>query len=63
MGGVWWLKERKGSVGGALIPPGKGDMDFLRCMHHISWGMVYLHEQNALHEDLKVSVAISGLRV
>ncbi|KAG2747802.1 hypothetical protein P692DRAFT_201806312 [Suillus brevipes Sb2] len=52
---VGWLKERKGSVGGALIPPGKGDMDFLRCMHHISWGMVYLHEQNALHEDLKAS--------
>jgi serine/threonine protein kinase len=55
---VWWLKQRKGS-GGALTPPGtgaRGDMDLLRCMHHILKGMVYLHDQNVLHEDLKVSV-------
>jgi serine/threonine protein kinase len=61
---VWWLKQRKGRVGesnagGALTPPSAGakeDMDLLRCMHHISRGMVYLHDQNVLHEDLKVSV-------
>jgi serine/threonine protein kinase len=60
---VSWLKQRKGrvdsSVGGALTPPGtgvRGDMDLLRCMHHISKGMVYLHDQNVLHEDLKVSI-------
>jgi serine/threonine protein kinase len=59
---VWWLKQRKGRVessGGALTPPGtgvRGDMDLLRCMHHISKGMVYLHDQNVLHEDLKVSI-------
>lgn len=60
---VGWLKERKGrvgesSAGGALTPPGagaKGDMDLLRCMHHISKGMVYLHDRNVLHEDLKAS--------
>lgn len=60
---VRWLRERKGRVGepsaeGALTPPGagaKGDMDLLRCMHHISKGMVYLHGQNVLHGNLKAS--------
>ncbi|KAG1897189.1 uncharacterized protein F5891DRAFT_1243087 [Suillus fuscotomentosus] len=60
---VGWLRERKGrvgetSAGGALTPPSagaKGDVDLLRCMHHISKGMVYLHDQNVLHEDLKAS--------
>jgi hypothetical protein len=61
---VGWLRERKGRVGessaeGALTPPGedvKGDVDLLRCMYHISKGMVYLHDQNVLHGNLKVSV-------
>ncbi|KAG1769178.1 kinase-like domain-containing protein [Suillus occidentalis] len=64
---VSWLKQRKGrvdsSVGGALTPPGtgvRGDMDLLRCMHHISKGMVYLHDQNVLHEDLKASNVLNG---
>ncbi|KAG2139843.1 uncharacterized protein EDB93DRAFT_1241944 [Suillus bovinus] len=57
---VGWLRERKGRVGegGALTPPSagvKGDVDLLRCMHHISKGMMYLHDQNVLHEDLKAS--------
>ncbi|KAG1737996.1 hypothetical protein EDB19DRAFT_1715645 [Suillus lakei] len=60
---VGWLKERKGRVGesnagSALAPPSagaKGDVDLLRCMHHISKGMVYLHDQNVLHGDLKAS--------
>ncbi|KAG1850073.1 kinase-like domain-containing protein [Suillus tomentosus] len=42
---VGWLRERKG----------RGDVDLLRCMHYISKGMVYLHDQNVLHEDLKAS--------
>ncbi|KAG2099294.1 uncharacterized protein F5147DRAFT_747297 [Suillus discolor] len=46
---VGWLRERKGRVGA------RGDVDLLRCMHHISKGMVYLHDQNVLHEDLKAS--------
>ncbi|KAG2124042.1 hypothetical protein DEU56DRAFT_744872 [Suillus clintonianus] len=60
---VGWLRERKGRVGestagGALTPPNagtKGDIDLLRCMHHISKGMVYLHGENVLHGDLKAS--------
>lgn len=60
---VEWLRERKGrigetSAGGALTAPGaasKGDVDLLRCMHQISKGMVYLHDQNVLHENLKAS--------
>jgi serine/threonine protein kinase len=60
---VGWLRERKGRVGessaeGALTPPGedvKGDVDLLRCMYHISKGMVYLHDQNVLHGNLKAS--------
>jgi len=64
---VRWLRERKGSVGqlgelsvgGALSPlsaGANGSVDLLRCMHHISRGMVYLHNENVLHGDLKVSV-------
>jgi len=63
---VVWLRERKGRVGklgagGILGPPsaGKGEVDPLRCMHHISKGMMYLHDENVLHGDLKVSVACS----
>ncbi|KAG1847152.1 hypothetical protein DFJ58DRAFT_663473 [Suillus subalutaceus] len=60
---VGWLREKKGkfgesSVEGALTPPNagaEGDVDLLRCMHHISKGMVYLHDQNVLHGNLKAS--------
>lgn len=60
---VGWLRDRKGkfgesSVEGALTPPNagaEGDVDLLRCMHHISKGMVYLHDENVLHGNLKAS--------
>lgn len=59
---VAWLRERKKRVGessiGDALSPGasaKGDVDLLRCMHHISKGMAYLHDQNVLHENLKAS--------
>jgi len=61
---VGWLRQRKGNVnesdaGGALSHQSagaEGDVDLLRCMHHISRGMVYLHDENVLHGDLKVRV-------
>jgi serine/threonine protein kinase len=63
-----WLRERKEKVdelgyGGTLSLPNAGskaDVDLLRCMHHISRGMVYLHDENVLHGDLKVSVLMFG---
>jgi hypothetical protein len=63
---VEWLRERRGRVDGsgaegALSPLRRGpngDVDLLRCMHHISRGMEYLHDENVLHGDLKVSVHV-----
>lgn len=65
---VGWLRQRMGRVdesdaGGSLGPSSagtKGEVDLLRCMHHISRGMLYLHDENVLHGDLKVSVDVAA---
>jgi hypothetical protein len=50
---IGWLRERKAGVGDSdVVEP---SVDLLRRMHHISMGMVYLHSENVLHGDLKVS--------
>jgi serine/threonine protein kinase len=63
---IGWLRERKAGVCesdvvGPLSPPSAGtgrEVDLLRCMHHISKGMLYLHNENVLHGDLKVSADV-----